>query len=566
MTERTVEQERELIRDARGRGRMGKLGLYARLSGPGWLQGAITLGGGSLAGSLYLGVLGGVSLLWLQPVAMIMGVIMLSAIGYVTLSTGERPMRAITRHVNPVLGWGWAIATLMANLVWALPQFSLGTAAIRQNLLPGIFGPGGMPDWLDKMIVCGVILAISITMVWSYGSGRAGVRLFEVVLKLMVGVIVVSFFGVIVKMSVTGDGLQWGRILAGFVPDFALCASPAETFTPYLEALEPRVRDLWTGIIVGNQRDVMITAAATAVGINMTFLFPYSMLKKGWDGEFRGFAIFDLAIGLFVPFVLATSCVVVASAAQFHTRPAPGLLGETNATGAVIEPAEKMQAGYQALCVWRLRFELAPGEFESLGAGQRNERIAALPLADRRLAAMLVKRDAFDLALSLAPLTGDVVAQRVFGIGVFGMAVSTTIILMLINGFVVCEMLGAPAQGAVFRFGCLMPAVGALGPFFWKQAAPWLAVPTSIFGMTLLPIAYFTFFMMMNHKKLLGPHLPTGAKRVVWNLLMAVAASLAAFGSLWAVWNKARGKGLAVVAGFILLVLVAHFARRRRAR
>ena len=42
------------------------------------------------------------------------------AIGYVTLSTGERPFKAINTHVNPVLGWGWAIATLMANCVWSL--------------------------------------------------------------------------------------------------------------------------------------------------------------------------------------------------------------------------------------------------------------------------------------------------------------------------------------------------------------------------------------------------------------------------------------------------------------
>ena len=35
---------------------------------------------------------------------------------------------------NPVLGWGWLIASMMANLVWAMPQFSLGTAALQQNL------------------------------------------------------------------------------------------------------------------------------------------------------------------------------------------------------------------------------------------------------------------------------------------------------------------------------------------------------------------------------------------------------------------------------------------------
>ncbi|MCA9079938.1 MAG: hypothetical protein KDA58_05235, partial [Planctomycetaceae bacterium] len=94
-----VDRDRELIKSARAKGPMALFGAFVRLSGPGWLQSAITLGGGSLAGSLYLGVLGGYGMLWWQPMAMIMGVIMLSAIGYVTLSTGERPFRAINRHV-----------------------------------------------------------------------------------------------------------------------------------------------------------------------------------------------------------------------------------------------------------------------------------------------------------------------------------------------------------------------------------------------------------------------------------------------------------------------------------
>ena len=66
-----------------------RLPVYLRLSGPGWLQSAITLGGGSLSGSLYLGVLGGFGLLWLQPLAMIIGIVMLSAIGYVVVATGR---------------------------------------------------------------------------------------------------------------------------------------------------------------------------------------------------------------------------------------------------------------------------------------------------------------------------------------------------------------------------------------------------------------------------------------------------------------------------------------------
>ena len=104
-----IARDRELLAAAEAAGGWKKYKTFMRLSGPGWLQSAITLGGGSLAGSLYLGVLGGMTMLWLQPLAMILGIIMLSAIGYVTLSTGERPFRAINKHVNPVLGWTYRL-------------------------------------------------------------------------------------------------------------------------------------------------------------------------------------------------------------------------------------------------------------------------------------------------------------------------------------------------------------------------------------------------------------------------------------------------------------------------
>ena len=101
-----VEADRQLISAARQRGLRATLATYTKLSGPGWLQSAVTLGGGSLAGSLYLGVIAGYQLLWLQPLMMILGVSMLGAIGYVALSTNERPFESINRHINPVLGWG----------------------------------------------------------------------------------------------------------------------------------------------------------------------------------------------------------------------------------------------------------------------------------------------------------------------------------------------------------------------------------------------------------------------------------------------------------------------------
>ncbi|HRZ18171.1 MAG TPA: hypothetical protein P5141_11470, partial [Candidatus Hydrogenedentes bacterium] len=82
-----IERDRKLINEARERGRWPLFGVFVRLSGPGWLQSAITLGGGTLSNSLYLAVLTGFVFLWLQPVAMVFGIVMLSAISYVTLST-----------------------------------------------------------------------------------------------------------------------------------------------------------------------------------------------------------------------------------------------------------------------------------------------------------------------------------------------------------------------------------------------------------------------------------------------------------------------------------------------
>ena len=559
-TDSKVQADSELIAEAKRRGPLATLRAYTKLSGPGWLQSAITLGGGSLASSLYLGVLGGFAMLWLQPLAMILGIIMLSAIAYVALSTGERPFRAINQHVNPVLGWGWILATMMANVVWSLPQFSLATAAVRQNLLPEVLGPdSGMAGADSKLWVVVPVAIVCIVMVWSYESGRTGRKVFSGILKVLVAAIVLSFFGVVIKLSVSGEGLDWGRIFAGFIPDTNLLSAPAKGFTAHIDKVAPACREFWTNRIVSQQRNVMIAAAATAVGINMTFLLPYSMLKRGWDRRFRGLAVFDLGAGLFVPFVLATGCVVIVAAQQFHTVPGRGLLGEKDASGRLVQPDKGLLAKYKKVATERIKFE-----HDHLTDEQAKQRIDELPPADKRLAAMLVKRDAFDLAASLKPLTGKGFSHYVFGFGVLGMAVSTIIILMLINGFVICEVFNVPSGGWPFRIGCLLPAFGILGPFIWTggKAQFWLAVPTSNIAFVVLPIAYVSFALLMNQRSLLGEAMPRGAKRLVWNILMFTAVVILGAGCVWKLWSWKRWLGLALLGGFVLLCLIAHVARR----
>ena len=630
-----IERDRQMILDAKARGPLAKIWAYTKLSGPGWLQSAITLGGGSLGGSLYLGVLAGFGLLWLQPIAMILGIVMLSAIGYVALSTRERPFQAINRHVNPALGWGWLLATIMANMVWCMPQFGLGTAAIQQNLAPEYLGDeavqkavasaseGATANDIAKIeadaklkhnLICVAILFIAGgTVVWFYNSGGWGIKLFEVILKVMVAVVVLCFFGVVIKMSSEGV-LDWSAIGKGFIPDLSLLDKPAAAFAETLGQTGD-FQAFWTDYIVNNQQKVMITAAATAVGINMTFLLPYSMLARGWDKDFRGLAIFDLSTGLLIPFMLATSCVVIAASSQFHGQPAPGFLGETDTEGNAIKPASNLIGGYKGLLNERLESELGKDDFKTLKEAQeyyertgvviteaeailardndpRSESLKslatqtvglkdarpekgpldqardALPEADRRMAAMLVKRDAFNLAKALEPLAGKGIANYAFGVGVLGMAISTIIILMLINGFAICEAIRVAPKGAPHRVGAFLAGLsGSLGPFvFAGDAKFWLTVPTSMFGMMLLPIAYLTFFLMMNSKELLGDRRPTGFRRLWWNTIMLVALALASFGSYWSIKTSDYPVvGYSAMGIFLFIILLAHLSRKKNA-
>ncbi|MBB5352200.1 Mn2+/Fe2+ NRAMP family transporter [Haloferula luteola] len=534
------DRETQLLDEAAQKGPLGRFFIYARLSGPGWLQGAITLGGGSLTGALYLGVIAGFGLMWLQPLAMVCGIIMLSAIAYVTLTTGQRPFHAIQRHLHPLLGWSWLGATVLANMVWIMPQFSLATAAIQQNLLS---------EKIPQTAIIVVLFLIGMGVNALYQAGGGAAKAFDLIIKIMVGTIVVSFFAVVVALTRSGQ-LEWSSVFRGFVPDFSLLFKPASGFSDLIERSSSP--SWWGKRISSDQRDIIITAFGTAVGINMTFLLPYTLLKKKWGKRHRGLSITDLSVGLFIPFFLATSCVVIASASSFHTRT------HDVAPGAGAPLIESLSAAHPTI---------TPNE------------------ADRELADMLVKRDANALAITLEPFAGPVISQKIFGIGVLGMALSTIVILMLMNGTAFMEAFSSPhdapsletepaRERAIFFLGCALSGIsGCLFPLFWNGASKAaLAVPTSVIGGSLIPIAYFTFLLMMNSRQILGHERPTGRRRWVWNALMIPATAIATGGSVWVLWGKTQatnweryfGWGGLLFLGLLFLIGTLGFLRNER--
>jgi Mn2+/Fe2+ NRAMP family transporter len=514
----------------------GKLHTFLYLlkqGGPGWIQAAVTLGGGTLVTVLYLGVVGGYEFLWLQPLAMLSGVIMLFAISYVSLSIEDRPFQLAKKHVSPVLAWGWLVSAIIANLVFCSSQYALAADAIQQNL--------GGDEW-HPFLISGLIFVTSVALMWLFSKEGTASRWVNQFIRVLVAVIVVCFF-VVVAVLFANDSVGWGALLAGLTPDFSALFQPSASFSSYIESTG-NFSEYWTTFIVDNQRNIIIGAFGTAVGINMTFLVPYALMKKKWIKKDRKLAGIDLITGLFIPFVIATSCLIIASASQFHAN-LDAIISET---------------AYLQVLDGRLAAEYP--EFNSLDQGTKDQLRANVPQADKDLSRMLASRTSLDLADSLTPILGRW-APLIFGIGALAMAVSTILVHMMINGYAIAEAFGKIDDRRVFFVGAIMPSfIGLWSPLLWTGTIRTsLVVPASVIATTMLPIAYLMVLLLMNSKKALGNEVP--ARRGLWNVLMAAATGLATFASIWALTGQAGSSNefqrIMGTAGIIFLIVLALF-------
>ena len=563
-------RDREILSEAHDRGLGATFGAFLRLSGPGWLQSAITLGGGSLGSALYLGMLGGTGMLWVQLVAIVIGVVMLSAISYVTLSSGERPYAAMNKHINPVLGTAWITATIIANMVFILAQFSLCFDSLQTLLLTNL-----EDTEKSKLIVSGIIGGIALVIVlMSYKPGMAA-KLFDWILKLIVGFVVLCFVGAVVKLFQQGN-LNWNTIGEGFKPEsiWESLNSLSPQLAPLTEGLDSA--SYWTAEVNRSRQTSMIAAAAAAVGINMTFLLPYSMLARGWDRTFRGLARWDLITGMAIPFVLVTSCIVISSASAFHGKADENILSsdpvavqESLFFKGLMKPVakriEKVGESEAATALAKVNAMPTDAEFEELRDKQVEAKDAAMaalmadyiskmPENERKLALAVVKPNSKMLASSLKPLLGEN-AGVVFGIGALAMGFSTIVVLMLINGYAFAEISGYYDSRVVRSLGAIVAlAAGISWVWFWVGSSKtYLLIVAGTFAVVLLPIAYFAFFLMMNSETLLGDDKPRGLWMLIWNLLMSIGVA----GAVAAAYFAIKGK---LSEGFVQSISAGEFS------
>jgi Mn2+/Fe2+ NRAMP family transporter len=256
---------------------------YMSFTGPGLLQSAITLGAGSASSSIFAGAMFGYKLLWVQPVAILLGVIMFTAIGHQLLITQARPYDVFWKRLHPSIALFWGFNVLLASIVWQFPQFSLGTAVFGD-----IFAVFGLD--IPKVVIAPLLLVVATKICWSYGKGsRKAIIGFERMLKYLLMAMVFSFLLVVIR-----TGVDWGALTDGLFGFWV--PSGAEGIT------------------------IVLGMLGAAVGVNQTFLYPYTLLARGWGPAHRGLKNFDLSTAMVIPFLLATSFVVIACANTLYVQ------------------------------------------------------------------------------------------------------------------------------------------------------------------------------------------------------------------------------------------------------
>lgn len=431
---------------------------YVKRTGPGLLQSAMTLGAGSAAASVMAGASFGYKLLWVQPVAMFLGILMLAALGNIVLTTGERPYRAFGRELSSVLAFLWALGTVVASVIWHFPQYGLAAGATRD--LADLFGAqvshtvgettaltstGAGVSWG----IGGLILAISIFTTWNYGSGSKGIRLYEWFLRGVIGLVILSF-GIVVLANV--GNIHWGELGKGFIGWYGI------------PEVQPR-----EGLVAGNLDSLTLVLGmlGAAVGINMTFLYPYSLLAKGWGKAHKPLSRWDLVMSMFLPFVLVTSLVIIGMAVAGVYKP-----------------------------------------------GEEYVQISMKPL---------------DASVALSNVMGERLGRIIFDLGLIGMTCGAISTHMVVCGFTLCEMFNLEYTAWRYRLFTLVPAIGILGVV--AKTPIWFPIAASAICFTMLPIAYVMFLILNNKRSYIGGAVGHGLGRAVFNLLLLVALSVATIGA-----------------------------------
>ena len=545
-------KEATILEKANAQGGIKKVLIFSKISGPGiWLTLA-ALSAGSLIGSLGLGQWLGTEALWVQASAMLLGIFSLWAVSQISLNTQQSLFSLMKNEWNPSLAWWFAGSALVTNFAWCMPQFRFGAEITGSILFPPLDNKGG------KIGVAFVLLCLSIFLSFWYERSGLHSKLFQWILRLILFSLI-ACLGVSVCMLIPGSGLSFSSIFSGFLPDLNNLSNTSPRFEALLSQTG-EFRSFWEENLVSRQKELILITFSSTLGVNLLFSLPLLLLGRGWRRDHNQFAKFNLFLGLFIPFVLCSSCLTILSAVA-HQKMIHSLNEEVSVNTKYSESET-----IRNLLKERIIFEIGEEQFQSLPPFQQDEKIESLSKPNYILAHLVSQSDTQKWIHYLSD-SGKEPVKYLLGIVVLLISFSTIVILMVLNGHLICEILGKPHKGAPFQTGSLLLAVSSIGPFVWSDQDAWVADPSYFLSLAIIPYILLSFLLMLNSKELLGRQYPQGIKGFSLNLGVCLSFLLLGSCSFYLVWNHTWGSfpiGQVLVTLIGILVLIGYFSLKNK--
>ena len=545
-------KEATILEKANAQGGIKKVLIFSKISGPGiWLTLA-ALSAGSLIGSLGLGQWLGTEALWVQASAMLLGIFSLWAVSQISLNTQQSLFSLMKNEWNPSLAWWFAGSALVTNFAWCMPQFRFGAEITGSILFPPLDNKGG------KIGVAFVLLCLSIFLSFWYERSGLHSKLFQWILRLILFSLI-ACLGVSVCMLIPGSGLSFSSIFSGFLPDLNNLSNTSPRFEALLSQTG-EFRSFWEENLVSRQKELILITFSSTLGVNLLFSLPLLLLGRGWRRDHNQFAKFNLFLGLFIPFILCSSCLTILSAVA-HQKMIHSLNEEVSVNTKYSESET-----IRNLLKERIIFEIGEEQFQSLPPFQQDEKIESLSKPNYILAHLVSQSDTKKWIHYLSD-SGKEPVKYLLGIVVLLISFSTIVILMVLNGHLICEILGKPHKGAPFQTGSLLLAVSSIGPFVWSDQDAWVADPSYFLSLAIIPYILLSFLLMLNSKELLGRQYPQGIKGFSLNLGVCLSFLLLGSCSFYLVWNHTWvsfpiGQVLVILIG--ILVLIGYFSLKNK--
>ena len=286
---------------------------YVKLSGPGFMNAAFTLGAGSFASSVTLGAAYGYDMLWIPLYSFAFGIFMLALATRFVTGSEMNVIEAQDKFHGKFFG-SFAtglVACFIASIVYTFGQYALGSDA-----LTSLFQVVGLP--IPKSISWIVLVAISVPLSMMYGSGEnpKAVKFVENAMKVMIGIMLLVFGAVICVTGINLPAMVKGLLI-------------------------PKLPSGMDGIIM------LIGSMTATIGVMDWVLFNNGMISRGYSEEHETLGRFDAFFGGLLPVTLILSFVSIAFAEAFSGKPGiPTSSGELCDALVGVIPSVWIQVGF----------------------------------------------------------------------------------------------------------------------------------------------------------------------------------------------------------------------------